>query len=97
VGPSTRRVEGLVEALGITSLSKSQVSELAKSLDAEVAAFRARPLYAGPYPYVWVDALAVKCREQGRIVNVACVLGRLDRGSPHAPELASIASRHGDR
>jgi putative transposase len=71
---STRRVEGLVATLGIQGLSKSQVSELARSLDGEVAAFRARPLDAGPYPYVWVDALAVKCREQGRIVNVACVL-----------------------
>jgi transposase-like protein len=73
-GVSTRRVEGLVATLGIQSLSKSQVSELAKSLDGEVAAFRARPLDAGPYAYVWVDALAVKCREQGRIVNVACVV-----------------------
>jgi putative transposase len=73
-GVSTRRVEGLVATLGIQGLSKSQVSELARSLDGEVAAFRARPLDAGPYPYVWVDALAVKCREQGRIVNVACVL-----------------------
>lgn len=73
-GVSTRRVEGLVATLGIQSLSKSQVSELAKTLDDQVAAFRARPLDAGPYAYVWVDALAVKCREQGRIVNVACVV-----------------------
>ena len=73
-GVSTRRVEGLVETLGIQSLSRSQVSELAKSLDGEVAAFRSRPLDAGPYAYVWVDALAVKCREAGRIVNVACVV-----------------------
>jgi putative transposase len=73
-GVSTRRVEGLVATLGIQSLSKSQVSGLAKTLDSEVAAFRARPLDAGPYPYVWVDALAVKCREAGRIVNVACVV-----------------------
>jgi putative transposase len=73
-GVSTRRVEGLVETLGIQGLSKSQVSELARSLDGEVAAFRSRPLDAGPYPYVWVDALAVKCREAGRIVNVAGVL-----------------------
>jgi transposase-like protein len=73
-GVSTRRVEGLVATLGIQSLSKSQVSELAKTLDEQVAAFRARPLDAGPYPYVWLDALAVKCREAGRIVNVACVV-----------------------
>jgi hypothetical protein len=67
-------VEGLVETLGIQSLSKSQVSELAKTLDGEVAAFRARPLDAGPYAYAWLDALAVKCREAGRIVDVACVV-----------------------
>jgi putative transposase len=73
-GVSTRRVEGLVATLGIQGLSKSQVSELAKTLDAEVAAFQARPLDAGPYPYVWVDALAVKCREAGRIINVAAVV-----------------------
>ena len=63
-----------METLGIQGLSKSQVSELAKTLDAEVAAFRGRPLDAGPYAYVWVDALVVKCREAGRIVNVAGVL-----------------------
>jgi putative transposase len=73
-GVSTRRVEGLVEALGIQSPSKSQVSELARSLDGEVAAFRVRPLDAGTYAYVWLDALAVKCREAGRIVNIACVV-----------------------
>jgi putative transposase len=49
-GISTRRVEGLVQTLGIRSLSKSQVSELAKTLDEQVAAFRARLLDAGPYP-----------------------------------------------
>jgi len=69
-GVLTRRVEGLVETLGIASLSKSQVSELATSLDAAVAAFRTRPLDAGPYPYVWLDALAVRCRDAHRIVNV---------------------------
>jgi putative transposase len=73
-GVSTRRVEGLVTTLGIQSLSNSQVSELAKSLDEQVAGFRTRPLDAGPYPYVWLDALAVKCREAGRIVNVAGVV-----------------------
>jgi putative transposase len=73
-GVSTRRVEGLVETLGIASLSKSQVSELAASLDAAVAAFRTRPLDAGPYPYVWLDALAVRCRDDHRIVNVCVVI-----------------------
>ncbi len=73
-GVSTRRVDGLVKTLGIESISKSQVSEMAKSLDEEVAAFRARPLDAGPYPYLWLDALAIKVREQGRIVRCACVV-----------------------
>lgn len=73
-GVSTRRVEGLVEALGITSLSKSQVSEMAKTLDDIVADFRNRPLDAGPYTYVWADALTMKVREGGRIVNIACLL-----------------------
>jgi transposase-like protein len=73
-GVSTRRVDGLVKTLGIEHISKSQVSEMAKSLDEEVAAFRARPIDAGPYPYLWLDALAIKVREQGRIVRCACVV-----------------------
>jgi len=73
-GVSTRRVEGLVETLGIASLSKSQVSELAKGLDEMVAEFRNRPLDAGPYTYLWADALTMKVREGGRIVNIACLV-----------------------
>lgn len=73
-GVSTRRVDGLVKTLGIEHISKSQVSEMAKSLDEEVRAFRSRTLDAGPYPYLWLDALAVKVREEGRIVRCACVL-----------------------
>ena len=73
-GVSTRRVEGLVQTLGIATLSKSQVSELARSLDETVSAFRNRPLDGGPYPYVWLDALTQKCREGGRIVTVATVI-----------------------
>ena len=73
-GVSTRRVEGLVHTLGIESLSKSQVSRMAKELDAEVGAFRARPLDGGPYTYVSLDAMTQKVREHGRIVNVAVVI-----------------------
>jgi transposase-like protein len=73
-GVSTRRVEGLVQTLGIEHLSKSQVSRMAKDLDAEVAAFRHRPLDAGPYTYVWLDAMVQKVREAGRIQNVAVVI-----------------------
>ena len=73
-GVSTRRVDDVVKAMGIEGISKSQVSELTKSLDVIVEAFRTRPLDAGPYTYVWVDALTQKVREGGRIVNVACVI-----------------------
>ena len=70
LGVSTRRMEKLVAQLGIESLSKSQVSEMAKSLDEQVAAFRSRPLDAGPYTFVAADALTMKVREGGRTVNV---------------------------
>jgi transposase-like protein len=73
-GVSTPRVEGLVETLGIASLSKSQVSELAKDLDEMVDDFRNRPLDAGPYTCVWTDALTQRVRESGRIVNVAALI-----------------------
>jgi putative transposase len=70
LGVSTRRVEKLVEQLGIAGLSKSQVSEMAAHLDAQVEAFRNRPLDAGPYTFLALDALVVKVRERGRIVGV---------------------------
>jgi putative transposase len=70
LGVSTRRMEKLVETLGITRLSKSQVSEMAKDLDAQVEAFRTRPLDAGPYTFAAADALVLKVREAGRTVNV---------------------------
>ena len=59
LGVSTRRVERLAEQLGVKSLSRSQVSEMASHLDAQVTAFRQRPLDTGPYTFVWVDALTV--------------------------------------
>jgi transposase-like protein len=74
LGVSTRRVEKLVEQLGVASLSKSQVSEMAEYLDAQVEAFRNRPLDAGPYTFVWMDALTVKVREGGRTVNVHALI-----------------------
>jgi putative transposase len=72
-GVSTRRVEKLVQQLGVERMSKSQVSRLAKSLDGIVEDFRTRPLDGAPYPYVTFDALVVKCREGGRTVNVCVV------------------------
>jgi putative transposase len=74
LGVSTRRMERLVETLGVTRLSKSQVSVMAKDLDAQVEAFRTRPLDAGPYTFVAADALVIKVREGGRIVNVHALL-----------------------
>jgi transposase-like protein len=72
-GVSTLRVEKLVQQLGVERMSKSQVSRLAQSLDQIVEEFRTRPLDGVPYAYVTLDALQVKCREGGRIVNVCVV------------------------
>jgi len=72
-GVSTRRVDDLVQALGMQGISKSQVSRLCASLDAEVQRFRNRRL-EGTYPYVWLDATFVKVRENGRVVSTAVVI-----------------------
>jgi transposase-like protein len=71
---STRRMEKLVETLGVTRLSRSQVSEMAKDLDGQLEAFRSRPLGAGPYTFLAADALVFKVRESGRTVNVQALL-----------------------
>jgi transposase-like protein len=72
-GVSTRRVEKAIGQLGIESISKSQVSRLAGELDEIVSSFRTRPLDGSPYPFLMLDALVLKVREQGRIVNVCVV------------------------
>ncbi len=72
-GVSTRRVDELVKSLGMTSISKSQVSRICSELDEEVERFRGRPL-SGMYPYVWLDATFVKTRQQGRVVSQAVVV-----------------------
>ena len=74
LGVSTRRVEDLVEALGIASLSKSEVSRICAVLDAEVDAFRHRSLVGERYPYCWLDATYVKVRDAGRVVSMACLV-----------------------
>ena len=74
LGVSTRRMDRLVKTLGITGLSKSQVSQMAKDLDTQVAAFRTRPLDAGPYTFLAADALTMKVREGGRVVNIAVMV-----------------------
>jgi putative transposase len=72
-GVSTRRVDDLVQALGIGGISKSQVSRLCQTLDTEVERFRTRPL-VGLHPYVWLDATYLKVRDQGRVVSMAVVI-----------------------
>ena len=73
-GVSTRRMDSLVQTLGITSLSKSQVSVMAKELDEHVEDFRTRPLTDGPYTFLAADALTMKVREGGRVVPVHAYL-----------------------
>jgi putative transposase len=72
-GVSTRKVDGLVKALGMEGISKSRVSELCEELDEEVERFRNRPL-EGPYPYVWVDATYLKARQDGHVASTAVVI-----------------------
>jgi putative transposase len=74
LGVSTRRVEKLTASLGVTGLSKSQVSRMAAELDEMVEGFRSRPLDAGPYTFIWIDALTQKVREGGRTINVHCLV-----------------------
>src|SRR5437764_418406 len=72
-GVSTRRVDDLVQALGMQGISKSQVSRLCAELDNEVERFRTRRL-VGPYPYVWLDGTFVKVRDNGRVVSQAIII-----------------------
>ncbi|HEY3547439.1 MAG TPA: IS256 family transposase [Propionicimonas sp.] len=73
-GVSTRRVDDLVRALGIEGISKSEVSRICAALDAEVEAFRTRPLADTAYPYLWLDATYLKVREGGRVVSMAALV-----------------------
>jgi transposase-like protein len=72
-GISTRSVDELVKALGMTGISKSQVSRLCEEIDERVGAFLERPL-EGDWPYLWIDATYVKVRQAGRIVSVATII-----------------------
>lgn len=83
-GVSTRRMDKLVKTLGIDSLSKSQVSRMAADLDAIVEDFRHRPLdAAGPFTFVAADALTMKVREGGRVVNAVVLLATGVNGDGH--------------
>jgi putative transposase len=72
-GVSTRSVDELVKAMGMSGISKSQVSRLCTEIDERVHAFLARPI-EGDWPYLWIDATYVKVREAGRIVSVAVII-----------------------
>ena len=72
-GVSTRRVDDLVQAMGLNGISKSQVSKLCKDIDERVNVFLSRPL-EGDWPYVWLDATYLKLREGGRVVSVAAII-----------------------
>lgn len=72
-GVSTRKMEGVLAAMGVERLAKSQVSELCEQLDAKAAAFRSRELTV-PYPYVWFDALYEKVHQDDRVVSNAVVI-----------------------
>lgn len=69
-GVSTRRVDDLVQAMGLSGISKSQVSKLCKDIDERANVFLSRPL-DGEWPYLWLDATSLKQREGGRVVRVA--------------------------
>jgi putative transposase len=72
-GVSTRRVDELVQAMGLSGISKSQVSKLCKDIDERVNAFLDRPLESN-WPYLWLDATYLKVRDGGRIVSVAAII-----------------------
>lgn len=83
-GVSTRRMDKLVKTLGIDGLSKSQVSRMATDLDEHVAQFRHRPLgEAGPFTFVAADALTMKVREGGRVINAVVLVATGVNGDGH--------------
>lgn len=72
-GVSTRKVDDLVQAMGMSGISRSQVSALCKDIDQRVLSFLERPL-EGEWPYVWLDATYLKVRENGRVVSLAAII-----------------------
>jgi transposase-like protein len=72
-GVSTRKVDDLMRALGLEGISKSEVSRVCSALDAEVEAFRTRPI-TGEHPYIWLDATYHKVRQDGRVISMATVV-----------------------
>jgi putative transposase len=72
-GISTRKIDDLVQAMGMSGISKSQVSALCQEIDGRVKSFLERPL-AGEWPYLWLDATYLKVRENGRVVSIAAII-----------------------
>ena len=72
-GVSTRKVDRLVQNMGLSGISKSQVSEICKDIDTRVQDFLFRPL-TGKWPYLWLDATYLKVREGGRVVSIAAII-----------------------
>jgi transposase-like protein len=72
-GVSTRSVDALVQAMGMSGISKSQVSRLCEEIDGKIEAFLNRPL-EGDWPYLWLDATYLKCRTGGRIISTAVII-----------------------
>ena len=81
-GVSTRKVEKVARALGVDRMSASQVSRICESLDAAVADLRGRPLGGARFPYLWIDATCLKCRDGGHVSSCAVVtaIGAADTG-----------------
>jgi putative transposase len=92
-GVSTRKVDDLLQAMGLAGMDKSQVSRICKELDELVEEFRNRPLEES-YPYVWFDALYLKVRQNNRIVSLAAVIaiGVSESGERRVLGLATGAS-----
>jgi putative transposase len=95
-GVSTRKVDGLMRALGLEGISKSEVSRVCGALDAEVEAFRTRAI-TGEHPYVWIDATYHKVRQDGRVIAMATVVAIGVTADGERQVLASTPARQRTR
>jgi len=93
-GISTRSVDDLVKAMGISGISKRQVSRLCEEIDVRVKAFLDRPI-EGDWPYLWMDATYIKVRRAGRIVSVAVIIA-VGVNSDGRPEVLGMAIGHSE-
>jgi putative transposase len=91
-GISTRSVDDLVKAMGMSGISKSQVSRLCEEIDVKVKAFLDRPI-EGEWPYIWIDATYLKVRRGGRIVSVAAIIA-VGVNADGRREVLGVGNRH---